>query len=122
MNMLMGKITGIGEQTEVTLHHGGKALSSVPTRDSDMGLEVNVGVRPEDLQPSGAESLYTAKVDYIEALGEVTLLYFSPQGDDPPVIAKIPGVHASLLGQQVGMTASMDKVHLFHKGESLLYR
>jgi alpha-glucoside transport system ATP-binding protein len=122
MNLLKGKITGVGEQTEVALHHGGKALSSVPTRDSDMGLEVNVGVRPEDLQPCDEEYLYAAKVNYSEALGEVTLLYFSPQGDDQPVIAKLPGVHASLRRQQVSMSASMDKVHLFHKGKSLLYR
>jgi alpha-glucoside transport system ATP-binding protein len=122
MNVLKGKITGVGEQTEVALHHGGKALSSVPTRESDMGLEVNVGVRPEDLRPCDGDYLYTAKVDYTEALGEVTLLYFSPQGDDPPVIAKLPGVHASLRRQQVSMTADANKVHLFHKGESLLYR
>jgi len=122
MNMLTGKITATGEQTEVSLHQGGRAFSSVPTRDADMGMEVNVGVRPEDLQPSDEGHLYTAKVDYTEALGEVTLLYFSPQGDDPPVIAKLPGVHASLRGQQVGMSASKDKVHLFHKGKSLLYR
>jgi alpha-glucoside transport system ATP-binding protein len=122
MNILKGKITGVGEQTEVTLHHGGKAVSLVPTRDSDMGLEVNVGVRPEDLQPCDEEYLYTAKVDYTEALGEVTLLYFSPQGEDQPVIAKLPGVHASLRRQQVSMSAAVDKVHLFHNGESLLYR
>jgi alpha-glucoside transport system ATP-binding protein len=122
MNILKGKITGVGAQTEVSLHHGGKALSSVPTRDSDMGLEVNVGVRPEDLQPCDEEYLYTAKVDYTEALGEVTLLYFSPQGEDQPVIAKLPGVHASLRRQQVSMSAAIEKVHLFHKGKSLLYR
>ena len=122
MNILKGKITRVGAQTEVTLLHGGKALSSVPTRDSDMGLEVNLGVRPEDLQPCEEDYLYAAKVDYTEALGEVTLLYFSPQGDDQPVIAKLPGVHASLRRQQVSMSAAVDKVHLFHKGKSLLYR
>ncbi len=122
MNLLKGRITGVGEQTQVSLHHGGTAVSSVPTRDADMGLEVNVGVRPEDLQPCDDDALYTAQVSYTEALGEVTLLYFSARGDDPPVIAKLPGVHAALRRQQVSMTASPEKVHLFHNGESLRYR
>ncbi len=122
MNLMAGKITATGVETEVSLHQGGKTLSSVPTRDSDMNLEVNVGVRPEDLQPSNGDYLYTGKVEYTEALGEVTLLYFNSQGDNPAVIAKLPGVHAALRGQQVGMTASMDKIHLFHNGESLIYR
>lgn len=122
MNLLAGKITSTGKQTEVTLQQGGKALSSVPTRDSDMELEVNVGVRPEDLQPGDGECLYTGRVEYTEALGEVTLLYFHSQGNDLAMIAKLPGVHAVLRGQQVGLTASMDKIHLFHKGKSLLYR
>lgn len=122
MNLMTGKITATGQQTEVTLYQGGKAVSSVPTRDSDMELEVNIGVRPEDLQPSDGEALYTGRVEYTEALGEVTLLYFKSQDDDPPVIAKLSGMHGKLRRQQVGMTASMDKVHLFHKGESLLYR
>ena len=122
MNLLKGKIITTGEQTEIALHQGGKALSSVPTRDSDKGMEVNIGVRPEDLQPSDGDCLYTGKVEYTEALGEVTLLYFYSKGGDPVVTAKLPGVQASLRGQQVGMSASMDKIHLFHKGRSLLYR
>lgn len=122
MNLMAGKITSTGAQTEVTLNQGGKAISSVPTRDSDMGLEVNVGVRPEDLAQSNDEYLYKGRVEYTEALGEVTLLYFNSQGDNPAVVAKLPGVHAALRGQQVGMTASMGKIHLFHNGESLVYR
>lgn len=126
MNLLPGKVTTTGEQTEIALHQGGKAISSIPTRESDKGLEVNVGVRPEDLQPSDGNHLYAGKVNYTEALGEVTLLYFDAKGDgdgdNPAVIGKLPGVHAALRGQQVGVSAAADKVHLFHNGESLRYR
>lgn len=122
MNLLPGKITGTGEQTEISLHNGGKAISTVPTRDADLGMEVNIGVRPEDLQPGEEKSFYKGKVDYTEALGEVTLLYFSSEGSSPGVIAKIPGAHAELRGQQVSLSTSMNKVHLFHEGKSLLYR
>ena len=122
MNLLAGKITATGEQTEITLNRGGKTFSSVPTRDEDLGMEVNVGVRPEDLQPGDGDPVFTGKVEYTEALGEVTLLYFGSQNDDPGVIAKVPGSHASLRGQQVSLTTSNNKVHLFHEEKSLLYR
>src|SRR6056297_2845964 len=49
MNLLKGKITGTGEQTTVALNEGGTAVSDYPTTEADMGLKVNVGVRPEDL-------------------------------------------------------------------------
>ena len=57
-----------------------------------------------------------------EALGEVTLLYFEQQGDAHAVIGKLPGIHAGLRGKSVKLSASPDKVHVFHDGVSLLYR
>ncbi len=49
MNLLPGKISETGKKTTVTLDGGGTAVSTVPSKDSDAGLQVNVGVRPEDL-------------------------------------------------------------------------
>jgi alpha-glucoside transport system ATP-binding protein len=37
------------------------------------------------------------------------------------VIAKLQGIHASMKGQSVALTAEPSKVHLFHNGVSLLY-
>ena len=54
-----------------------------------------------------------------KALGEVTLLYFEAPAGMDGVIAKLPGSHAGLRGQTVGMTAVPEKVHLFHNGVSL---
>ncbi|WP_010138242.1 ABC transporter ATP-binding protein [Oceanicola sp. S124] len=122
MNLLPGKITGTGAQTEVTLDAGGKTLSNVPTEASDMGKQVNIGVRPEHLEATDGEGLFTGHVDITEALGEVTLLYFETVGTDPALIAKLPGVHKDRRGQQVSMTAAPEHVHLFHEGQSLLYR
>ena len=98
---------------------GGKAVSDIATPESSKGLEVNIGVRPEDLQPVDGEYLYKGKVAYTETLGEVTLLYFSKGNSDTQIIAKLPGVHEQLRDQQVGLSAAPDKIHLFHKGESL---
>ena len=119
MNLLPGKIIKTGQQTEIELVQGGKAVSDIATPESSMGLDVNIGVRPEDLQPVDGEYLYKGKVEYTETLGEVTLLYFSEGNSDTQIIAKLPGVHEQLRDQQVGLTAAPDKIHLFHKGESL---
>ncbi|WP_306132327.1 ABC transporter ATP-binding protein [Roseivivax marinus] len=121
MNLLQGEIVETGERTRVKMANGGEAVSAVPTRDEDRGKRVNVGVRPEDFAETEGTPIYRGKVDITEALGEVTLLYFEAQSDEP-VIGKLPGVHADLRGREVAMSADPAKVHLFHEGKSLLWR
>ncbi len=124
MNLLPGRITGTGAQTTIELSNGGKALSNIPTQDSDMGKDVNIGVRPEDFVEAGADEghIYSGNVNITEALGEVTLLYFAPQGDADPVIGKLQGIHKDLRGNEVRLTAAPEKVHIFMDTQSLLYR
>ncbi|MBU2962246.1 sn-glycerol-3-phosphate ABC transporter ATP-binding protein UgpC [Citreicella sp. C3M06] len=123
MNLLPGEITGTGMRTTVRLEGGGTAVSDIPTGDGDLGLSVNVGVRPEDFTIARQAGIYTGQVALTEALGEVTLLHFEP---DPaakePVIAKLPGIHQGLRGNTVKLTADPSKVHLFSEGRSLVYR
>ncbi|MFY0622491.1 MAG: sn-glycerol-3-phosphate ABC transporter ATP-binding protein UgpC [Pelagimonas sp.] len=121
MNLMPGEVIATGAQTGVRLEGGGEALSDYPTTDSEMGLKVNVGVRPEDFIETDEAMLFEGQVDITEKLGEVTLLYFNRPEDDP-VIAKLPGVHRGMRGQAVRLTATPDKVHLFANGQSLLYR
>jgi alpha-glucoside transport system ATP-binding protein len=122
MNLLPGEITGTGAQTTIKMAGGGIAVSDYPTTDADMGLKVNVGVRPEDFLETDGDYIFEGKVNITEALGEVTLLYFEKQGDADAVIGKLPGIHADLRGKSVRLGASPDKVHVFHNGVSLLYR
>jgi len=122
MNLLPGKITGTGAQTTVALDGGGTAVSNAPSTAADMGAAVNVGVRPEDLVPAaGGGHLFEGTVDITEALGEVTLLYFEPQGGGDPSIAKLPGIHEDKRGQVVRLTADPAKVQVFKDGRSLHY-
>ena len=123
MNMLAGEVIATGAQTTVRLQTGGTAVSDVPTQDSDMGLQVNVGIRPEDFTVATGPAVFTGKVALTEALGEVTLLHFEPQaGCKEAVIAKLPGIHKGLRGTDVGLNAEPSKVHLFTGGVSLRYR
>ena len=87
------------------------------------GLKVNVGVRPEDfIITNDGDSIYEGTVEIIEALGELTQLYFEKKGRETPIIAKLAGIHPQLRRQTVKMTALPEKVHLFANGTSLLYR
>lgn len=125
MNLFAGEIVSTGEQTGVILTEGkGTIIADIPTRASDMGLNVNVGIRPEDMAMTDGENYaYEAKVEISEALGEVTQVYFvktDPKND--AVIAKLPGIHREVRGKLLRMTADPSKLHLFSNGKSLLYR
>lgn len=122
MNLLPGVVVETGAMTVVQLDNGGIARSSVPTGASDLGLKVNVGVRPEDLVKAEGEAVFNGEVEITEALGEVTLLYFKRQGEAAQVVAKLPGIHQEMRHKSIALTADPTKVHLFADGISLLYR
>ena len=123
MNLLSGKITETGAITTVALDGGGSAKTAVSTQAADKGLQVNIGVRPEDLiETTGKDFVFEGTVKFTEALGEVTLLYFDKVGDNDSVIGKLPGIHMDLRGTSVRMKANPSKVQIFHDGQSLHYR
>jgi len=123
MNLLAGEIVETGENTVIKLDAGGQAVSAVPTQAADKGLKVNIGVRPEDMiETESDQYLFEGKVNFTEALGEVTLLYFDKVGENTAVIGKLPGIHGDLRGKAVRMQATPEKVQVFHNGKSLYYR
>ena len=122
MNLIAGEIIATGAVTKVRVA-GGEIEANIPTRADNLGLKVNVGVRPEDMVPcEDGQGVYSGEVDIVEALGEVTLLYFGKEGVDNAVIAKLPGIHTGLRHQKITLKAAPDKIHLFAHGRSLLYR
>lgn len=122
MNLLPGEIIATGEMTRVRLDSGLEAVAAILTRDSDLGLKVNLGVRPEDLRETEGDPLFTGTVDITEALGEVTLLYFEKDEAGRQMVAKLPGIRSGLRHSAVRLTAAPEALHLFHDGVSLLYR
>jgi len=119
MNLLPGTITGTGQMTTIALEGGGSAISAIPTGREDEGKQINIGVRPEDFTMTESDPILSGEVDFTEALGEVTLLYFAKSNGADQVIAKLPGIQRNLRGQQVSVTARPEKVHLFHNGLSM---
>ena len=127
MNLLAGKIVKTGKVTQVSVNDGSGVIeANIPTNPEDEGLDVNVGIRPEDMVPAtGDNYAFSDKVAIVEALGEVTQVYFEPPkaGEDTDtVIAKLQGIHHGLRGETMTLTADRAKVHLFADGISLLYR
>ena len=122
MNMLTGEVVETGEHTRVKLARGGEAVAAIPTKDSEKGMKVRVGVRPEDLHLTEDKPLFSGDVAITEALGELTVLHMDRGNDQPEFLAKLPGIHSSLRGQSVHLSADPKKVHLFHEGRSLLWR
>jgi len=49
MNLMPGEVVETGDETLVRLAAGGIARAAIPTQAADMGMAVNLGVRPEDL-------------------------------------------------------------------------
>ncbi len=121
MNLWPGTITATGENTQIALGNGCVAVSTVPTQDSDLGLRVNVGIRPEDLIATESRPVFSGTVNYTELLGEVTQIYFSTAVGADPIIAKLPGIVRDLRGSNIRLSAKPEKVHLFHNGHSMLY-
>ncbi|CTQ34073.1 ABC transporter ATP-binding protein [Jannaschia rubra] len=127
MNLMAGEIVGTGEVTTLKLDEGGGTITSVvPSRPEDKGARVNVGIRPEDMVATeGDDYAFAGTVDIVEALGEVTLLYFElpkAETDSNTVIAKLNGIHSGIRGRTLRLTADPSKVHVFRNGVSLLYR
>ncbi|ATF19158.1 ABC transporter ATP-binding protein [Phaeobacter gallaeciensis] len=123
MNLIPGTVIATGPRTTVRLTTREEVAADIPTTEEDQGLAVNVGVRPEDLVDEGTGgALIDSRVDIVEALGEVTVLYIAAGEGEDPLIAKLPGIHKGLRGSSVRLYADPAKLHLFHKGQSLLYR
>ncbi len=123
MNLLCGRIRATGKQTVITLASGVDVRCDIPSCEGDLGVAVNLGVRPEDLRVSNENNaVFSGRVELVEALGEVSILYFETKDKALAFICKLPGTQAHLQGQDVHLSAPPDKLHLFRDGLSLLYR
>ena len=78
-----------------------------------VGKSGTFGVRPEDLVlAEGVEPIFKGRVDIVEHLGELTLLYVDC-GYDEPVICKLDGNVPVVRNSEIGLTAPTDRLHVF---------
>jgi len=123
MNILPAIVKASGAQTSLELENGASAIVPIATTTTDVKLNFSVGARPEDMVVTQADDyIYKGKISYIEALGEVTLLYFNSDDADP-VIVKIPGIQHFKRGQELKFSVAPEKLQLFDESDiSCKYR
>ncbi len=94
-------------------HHSPVSLQAkIPA--SAVGKKGTLGVRPEHLALAngGGQPIFKGKLDMVEQLGELTLLYVDC-GYDEPIVAKIEGNVQVKRGTEIALTAPADMLHVF---------
>ncbi len=114
MNILSAAVVTPGAETVIS-HVGGRmAAVPVETPATAEGQEIGFGVRPEDLRiATGERALFEGRVDYIEQLGEVQLIYVDIGGSGQPLVAKLPGHTEIRRNAAVRLDADPRTLHIF---------
>ena len=114
MNMVPCVVDAASPNARVTpLNHAAVAVeANIP--QSAVGKKGTFGVRPEDLLiTESGEAIFKGKVEIVEHLGELTMLYVDCGYGDNFVIAKLDGNVPVERGREVKLTAPIDKLHVF---------
>ena len=98
---------------------GHRVVLPVNAADAEVGSEVTLGMRPEDLGEQSGDFSLPMQVDVAERLGGSTYLYGNCCGLNNFVVQR-PGLDATQQGQAVEVQVSVSKCHLFGK-DNLAY-
>jgi len=113
MNILPGTIDKAGSATVANVL-GRKISLPVATPAEAQGAKISFGVRPEDLTVTKADDfILEGKVDYIEQLGEVQLIYLDIGREGEPLVAKMPGNAEVKRGETIRLSAAPGDLHIF---------
>jgi ABC-type sugar transport system ATPase subunit len=114
MNTVPCKIASASPDARVEVA-GAPVKVDVDVPASAVGKSGTFGVRPEDLvlATGGAEAIFRGKVEIVEHLGELTLLYVDGGLGGEPIIAKLDGNVPMERGRQVALTADTARLHVF---------
>jgi multiple sugar transport system ATP-binding protein/alpha-glucoside transport system ATP-binding protein len=112
MNTVPVTVQSAGAPSTFTTTAGVTFRAPVSVPAAAVGSTVTLGVRPEDLVTTDGPGLFTGPIQIVEKLGEVTLLYV--ETDQPePLVVKVNGDVDYVRGEQVTVTAAMDRLHVF---------
>ncbi|HEY6632321.1 MAG TPA: sn-glycerol-3-phosphate ABC transporter ATP-binding protein UgpC [Rhizobiaceae bacterium] len=115
MNIVPATIEKAGATTAIAITGGLKANVPVATPADANGASISFGVRPEDLRiATGDNVLFEGRVDYIEQLGEVQLVYLDIGRADAPLVVKLPGYTELKRDQVLKVGADPGTLHIFN--------
>ena len=87
----------------------------VSTPADAAGTSISFGVRPEDLRiATGDHVLFEGRVDYVEQLGEVQLVYLDIGRADTPLVVKLPGNAEVKRDAVLKVDADPGTLHIFN--------
>jgi alpha-glucoside transport system ATP-binding protein len=112
MNTIPATVEAAGAPASFRTQDGSPFQAPVAAPSAAVGSTVTLGVRPEDLSPTDGPALFRGPITIVEKLGEVTLLYIET-GHSEPIVVKVDGDADYVRGEVVGVTAPLDKLHLF---------
>jgi multiple sugar transport system ATP-binding protein/alpha-glucoside transport system ATP-binding protein len=91
MNIVPARVEKSGAATVIAVGDR-KVNVPVSTPADAAGTSIGFGVRPEDLRIATSDHvLFEGRVDYVEQLGEVQLVYLDIGRADVPLVVKLPG-------------------------------
>ncbi|MEX2318482.1 MAG: TOBE domain-containing protein, partial [Bauldia sp.] len=102
-------------------HSSVKVEAEIPA--GAVGKKGTFGARPEDLAlTTGGDAIFKGKVEIVEHLGELTMLYVDCGYGDNHVIAKLDGNVPMERGREVGLTAPINTLHVFDENGNAFRR
>jgi ABC-type sugar transport system ATPase subunit len=114
MNIVPATIDKAGAKTLIAQVGGRKTDVPVATPADAAGAKISFGVRPEDLRvATGDDVLFEGRVDYVEQLGEVQMVYLDIGIADQPLVVKLPGNAEVKRNTKMKVTADADTLHIF---------
>jgi len=122
INLLPGLVRSIGpEGVTVGLAAGGTITAQVVPQNLEVGSEVTVGIRPEDLHPETGDEGFNARVEVVERLGNETMVYASLTTGETVIIEDRRAGRIDI-GDLVKIGANPMHCHLFRKDGTALPR
>jgi multiple sugar transport system ATP-binding protein/alpha-glucoside transport system ATP-binding protein len=114
MNIVPATVEKAGAAT-VIAHVGGRKVDvPVATPASAAGMAISFGVRPEDLRiATGKNVLFEGRIDYVEQLGEVQMVYLDIGRAEVPLVVKLPGNAEIKRDSTLQLEADADTLHIF---------
>ena len=117
MNFLAGKVAALDSVTAtIQCAAGAEVQVSALTGRLSVGDSVMIGIRPEHLLASRAIGALIGKVDVIERLGNLSLLYVTLASGEQ-VIAESRDDARIKVGQTINLEPSLAAIHVFDKDE-----
>ena len=111
MNFLQARISEDGNRAAF---EGGDSLSLAHNLSAHANQTVNIGLRPEHLQDSGASSEATSlKVDVVEHLGADTLLHGTFGHSHSRLTVRLEGIRTVNQGEVLPLRIEPEHIHVF---------